>query len=168
MKIVISATELKKRAAELGAEITEYYKGKELTVVAVMNGAMIFAADLVREIDLPLELDSVAVSSYNHLESSGELNFRCSIKNSVKDRHVLLVDDIFDTGFTASEIMKHFKESGALSTECCCLLNKKDVAKKAPAPKWTGFDIPKVFVVGYGLDADEKYRNLPDICEFES
>ena len=76
MKIVISATELKKRAAELGAEITEYYKGKELTVVAVMNGAMIFAADLVREIDLPLELDSVAVSSYNHLESSGELNFR--------------------------------------------------------------------------------------------
>lgn len=167
MKTVITAEEIKERVAGLGREITEYYKGRELTVCALMNGAMIFCADLVREIKLPLIVDSAAVSSYEKLQSSGKLNFRAGPKNSVMGRHVLVVDDIFDTGFTLAEVMKYFKNSGALSVECCCLLNKKDVVKKAPAPKWVGFDIPQFYVAGYGLDADEIYRNLPDICDFE-
>ncbi len=167
MKTVITAEEIKIRVAELGREITEYYRDKELSVVALMNGAMIFCADLVREIKLPLLADSVAVSSYENLQSSGKLKFRAEPKISVKGRHVLVVDDIFDTGFTLAEVMKYFKNSGALSVECCCLLNKKDVEKKAQQPKWIGFDIPEFYVVGYGLDADEFYRNLPDICDFE-
>lgn len=165
MKTLISKTELQKRVSELGNELEKYYEGKDLTVIAVQNGAMIFCADLVREIGMDIFVDSIMVSSYNHLSSSGEINFRCGAKLPVKNRHVLIVDDIFDTGLTAFKIMKHFEKEGALSVECCCLLNKKDVEKKAPPPKWIGFDIPEVFVVGYGLDADEKYRNLPEIRE---
>lgn len=168
MKTIISATEIKQRIAVLGSEITQYYSGKDLTVVALLNGAMIFCADLIREVNLPLVIDSVSVSSYENLQSAGKLKFRADVKMPVADRHVLIVDDIFDTGFTLSELVKHFKNSGALSVECCCLLNKKDVVKKAPTPKWIGFDIPRVYVVGYGLDADELYRNLPDICDFEA
>ena len=168
MKTIISSECVKARVKELGREIAEFYAGKELTVVGVMNGAMIFCADLVREIDVPMYLDSISVSSYDHLSSSGKLNFRCYVKLPVRNRHILLVDDIFDTGFTMMKVMEHFKEQGALSVESCCLLNKKEVSKKAPLPRWIGFDIPKVFVVGYGLDADELYRNMPEILDFES
>lgn len=167
MKTIISADEIRKRIRELGCEITEHYRGKELTVVALMNGAMVFCADLIREIKLPLILDTVAVSSYENLRSAGRIHFRADVKMSVKGRHVLIADDIFDTGFTLSELVEHFAKSGALSVESCCLLNKKDVVKKAPLPRWIGFDIPEVYVVGYGLDADELYRNVPDICDFE-
>ena len=168
MEKYISAEEIKRRVSELGKEIAAYYNGDDLTVICVMNGSMTFCADLIREMDIPLYLDSIAVSSYEHFESSGRLNFRCEAKISVKNRHILLVDDIFDTGFTMSKVTEHFMKSGALSVECCCLLNKKDVVKKAPCPKWIGFDIPEVFVIGYGLDADEQYRNLPDICIIEA
>lgn len=166
MKTIISSEDIQKRIIELGVEITEYYRGKPLTVIAVLNGAMIFCSDLVREIKLPLYLDSVAVSSYRNLQSSGNIDFRYAAKMDVKDRHVLVVDDIHDTGLTMDGILKFFASKGALSVECCCLLNKKDVVKKAPLPKWNGFDIPEVYVVGYGLDADEEYRNIPDICDF--
>lgn len=166
MKTLIAQNEIKKRVRELGISITEYYQGKNLTVVAVLNGAMVFCADLIREINLPLQLDSVMVSSYSHLTSTGEINLRCDVKNPLKDRHVLLVDDIFDTGLTMSKIMEHFSKNGALSVEACCLLNKKDVVKKAQLPKWIGFDIPEVYVIGYGLDADELYRNVPEIKDF--
>ncbi|MBE6366767.1 MAG: hypoxanthine phosphoribosyltransferase [Lentisphaerae bacterium] len=163
MDVLVSAESIRQRVAELGTELTEYYRDQPLTVICLLNGALPFAADLMRAIDLPLWYDSFAVSSYVSTKSTGELKIRSALKLPVKDRHILLVDDILDTGFTLHCIIRDFAQMGALSVKSCVLLNKKVDHKLFAAPDWVGFEIDDEFVVGYGLDHNEKYRNLPYI-----
>ena len=127
------------------------------------NIAMIFASDLMRRIDLPVQYDSFAVSSYVNTHSTGELKVRSALKLSLENRHVLLIDDILDTGFTLKCIIRDFLKIGALSVRSCVLLNKNIKDKLFAEPDWVGFEISDEFVVGYGLDYNEEYRNLPYI-----
>ncbi len=159
------AEAIRRRVAELAADITRTYAGQELTAVIVMNGGLFFAADLLRGIKLPVRIDSLPAGSYAHHLSTGELKMRGKLKNDVQGRHVLLIDDILDTGFTLAEVRKHVMADGAASCRTCVLIDK-DIPperKKAKAD-WYGFRAPAEFLVGYGMDSDELYRNLPDIC----
>ena len=157
MEILCSAGEIARHIARLGREITEYYRGKPLTLVSLMNGALPFAADLMRAIVLPLYVDTVSVSSYHDCKSSGELNFRSTLKLPPAGRHILLADEVLDTGFTL--------RCGAASVRTAVM-----VEKIRPRPEgiehadWTGIVLPDRYLVGYGLDADELYRNLPCIA----
>ena len=164
MKILISESELEQRVAELGREITAAYRGKPLTVVAIMNGAILFAADLVRRIELPLQLDSFAASSYRHDCSTGSLTVRSQLKLPVRGRFVLLVDDILDTGLSMRYAVDYFRQLGAAEVKTCVLMDKMIENKYFPSADWTGFHIPDRYVVGYGLDSEERYRNLPYVA----
>ncbi len=165
-KILFDETAIAQRVAELGAEISAFYAGKPLTVVTLMNGAMLFASDLVRKIsNVPdLYLDSLSVSSYQNDVSSGELTIRSGLKLPVCGRHVLLLDDILDTGFTLKKTMQYLSGLGAASVRSCVLL-KKETARRTEhiSADWTGFTLPDHYVIGYGLDSHELYRGLPDI-----
>ncbi len=163
MRILVSEEDIARRVAELGESITEAYKGKDLTVVIIMNGALLFGADLVRRIRLPIRIDLFAASSYEDDRSSGNLKVRSELKNPPSGRHLLLVDDILDTGFSMKHIRDHLARTGALSIKTCVLLNKRVSGKHFLEPDWVGFDIPDRYVVGYGLDSGEEYRNLPYI-----
>jgi len=156
---------LRKRIDELGAEISRAYAGSELTAIVVMNGGLFFAADLLRRIDVPLWVDSLAAGSYLHHASTGQLAMRSKLKLHLAGRHVLLIDDILDTGFTLAEIQKTILAEGAASCRTCVLIDKAipPERKKAKAD-WFGFRAPAEYLVGYGMDSDEHYRNLPDIC----
>jgi hypoxanthine phosphoribosyltransferase len=151
------------RLDELASEITEDYRNRDLTVIAVLNGSLVFMADLLRRIPLHLQLDCLSVSSYHGTKSSGQISLPGKFRD-VRNRHVLILDDILDTGATLKAIRERIAaESAALSIKICVLLRKKlDVPKKADAD-YVGFDIPNEFVVGYGLDYNERYRNLPFI-----
>lgn len=163
MKTLISREKIQKRIESLGKELTEYYKDKDLTVVCLLNGAMIFASDIMRAMELPLQYDTFAASSYVNTSSTGELKIRSNLKLPIGNRHVLLIDDILDTGFTMKCVIEEFTRKGALSVKSCVLLNKKIKDKLFSDPDWVGFEIEDEFVVGYGLDYNEEYRNLPFI-----
>ena len=151
------------RLDELAAQITEEYRGKELTVVAILNGSLIFAADLLRRVQLPLKLDCLSVSSYHGgTESTGAVTFDQLSLPDIDNRHVLIVDDILDTGRTLQAISTKLQtETKPLSIKYCVLL-RKDVPRSAELDAhYVGFDIANEFVIGYGLDYQERYRNLP-------
>ena len=152
------------RLDELASQITKDYEGKELTVIALLNGSFIFMADLLRRIPHPLQVDSWSVSSYHGTKTTGQINFRQTQVADVRGRHVLLLDDILDSGLTIHSIKERLeKEAGAASLRVCVLLRKNvERACKVDAD-YVGFDIPNEFVVGYGLDYNERYRNLPFI-----
>lgn len=164
MKVLLTEEQIGRRVRELGEEITAFYDGKPLTVVILMNGALPFGADLVRAIKLPLRWDCFLCSSYLDDQSSGKMNVRGKLKNPVAGRHLLIVDDVLDTGFTMKNIREDMLRSGALSVRTCVLLNKNVSGQYFTRPEWTGFDIPDKYVVGYGLDSQEEYRNLPYIA----
>ncbi len=153
---------IRKRVTELGTEITAALADKQpLTVVCVLNGAMIFAADLVRKIQLPVFMDSIAAASYQGAKSTGELIIRSGLKLNVKERTVLLIDDILDTGLTLKKTYEYLKNQGAKEVYTCVLLDKIIPEEKYFQATWAGFRMPPEFVVGYGLDYDEDYRTLP-------
>lgn len=159
------AQAISRRVSEIAADINRTYAGLELTAVIIMNGGIFFAADLLRQIEVPVRMDSLAAGSYLHHASSGELAMRSRLKLRLKDRHVLLIDDILDTGFTLVEIQKKILSEGALSCRTCVLIDKAlPPEQKKAKPDWYGFRSPPEFLVGYGMDSDEQYRNLPDIC----
>ena len=164
-KILYEADAIQGRIAELAARITEDYRGKELTVVAVLTGALIFTADLLRRISLPLMLDCVSVASYHGgTETSGEVKFDQLSLPDIGGRHVLIVDDILDSGLTLDAIMGKFhRECGPLSVRICVLLSKQRRRRKEIVADYVGFEIEDEFVVGYGMDYQERYRNLPFI-----
>lgn len=164
MDILIPEREIVRRVAELGAEITAFYRSKPLTAVVVMNGALLFGADLIRKIKLPLRIDTFAADSYVSDRSGGELHIRAELKNSPAGRHILLVDDILDTGLTLKKITAHLLACGALSVRVCVLLNKNNPDRRGPEPDWTGFNIPQKYVIGCGMDSGEEYRTLPYIA----
>lgn len=163
-EIVLSEEEIKARVAELGAQISEDYKGEPLVVITILRGGAIFATDLVRSIKLPLELDFMAVSSYgNGTTSSGRVQILKDLSSSIEGKHVLIAEDILDTGVTLSHLMAVLQHRKPLSIEIAALLKKQGTQKVDIDCKYVGFDCPDAFIVGYGLDYAERYRNLPYI-----
>ncbi len=161
-KILFDRETISKRVKELAKEITEDYKGKDLVCICLLKGGVLFLTDLIKEIDLDLEIDFMDVSSYGaSTVSSGEVRILKDLDASVKDRDLLIVEDIIDTGVTLSKVVELLKSRQARSIEIVSFLNKPDRRKTDMDVKYIGYEIPDYFVVGYGLDFDEKYRNLP-------
>jgi hypoxanthine phosphoribosyltransferase len=163
-KCLLTQKEIQDIIFRLAKKIETDYKNKNLTVVAILNGSLIFVADLLRRINLPLQIDCWSVSSYHGTKSTGELKFRQHELLNVDGRDILLVDDIFDTGLTLTKIKsKLINETKARSVACCTLLRKNITRNTDLIPEYVGVDIENEFVVGYGLDYNEQYRNLPYI-----
>jgi hypoxanthine phosphoribosyltransferase len=163
-KILYHEATILSRLDELASEITEDYRGRDITVIAVLNGSLVFMADLLRRIPLHLQLDCLSVSSYHGTKSAGRVKFHKGQFRDVRHRHVLILDDILDTGATLRAIREHIAaESDVLSIKICVLLRKKLAIPKMADADYVGFEIPNEFVVGYGLDYNERYRNLPFI-----
>lgn len=161
-RVLISQEELSKRVAELGAEITRDYEGKKLLVLGILKGAVPFMADLIREIRLPLSIDFMALSSYGvATQSSGVVRILKDLDRSVEDMHVLIAEDIVDTGLTLNYLIENLKARNPLSIKVATLLDKADRRKVNVTPDYNGFSIMDEFVVGYGLDFNEEFRNLP-------
>ncbi len=161
--ILVTREQLAARVESMGREITDCYSDKgELTVIAIINGAIVFAADLIRHIDLPLRLDCMRVSSYrDDTRPQSEPEIIDKVRLDLKDRHVLLIDDIMDTGRTTENVVGMLRTLGPASIKVCVLLEKKGRREVDTAPDFVGFQIADEFVVGYGLDFAEQYRNLP-------
>ncbi len=159
--VLYDEEKLKEIVSGLAKKINEDYKGKDLVVISVLKGSFIFASDLVRLVDLPIKLEFMVVSSYEGTESTGKISIIKDVNVTLKDKHVLLIEDIFDTGRTLSYLVEHIKEKGALSTEVCTLFYKPARQKVSVPLKYVGAEIPDEFIVGYGLDYNEIYRNLP-------
>lgn len=162
--VQLSQEMIQARVEELGAEITKEYEGKNLHLVSVLNGAFIFTADLVRQIDLPLSIDFIGISSYgSRTESSGEVRLTKDLASSVKKRDVLIIEDIVDTGLTMQYLLNYFKMREPASVKVATLLSKPSRRQVEVNVDYTGFEIDDAFVYGYGLDVDHVYRNLPFI-----
>lgn len=167
-EILIDQQTLKNRINELGKDISDYYKNqaaqKELIIVCILRGGFVFIADLAREIRFPLIVDFMDVSSYEGTTSTGNVRIIKDLEESIADKHVLLIEDIIDTGRTISHIINILETRNPASIKICTLLNKPERrVKKHVKVDWNGFDIPDKFVVGYGLDYNQKYRNTPYI-----
>jgi hypoxanthine phosphoribosyltransferase len=162
-RVLFRAEEIATRLDELAAEITRDYQGKELSVLAVLNGSLIFMADLLRRIPLPLQLDCLRVKSYHGgTVSTGHVEFDRTALPDIDGRHVLLLDDILDSGHTLAAIIETIKSSANMqSLKSCVLLRKLKRRSRPVEADYVGFDIEDEFVVGYGLDYQEQYRNLP-------
>ena len=164
LEVLISEEQLHKRIRELGAEITRDYSTRRPELICVLKGAMVFMSDLMRSIDLNLSIDFIAVSSYGKgKNSSGEVKIIKDLDEPLEGRDILLIEDILDTGLTLSYLLNNFHSRGATSIKIVTLLNKPERRKIEVTPDYVGFEIPDKFVVGYGLDFDERYRNLPYI-----
>ena len=160
-QILISAPMIRRRVTEMAQVIAEDYHGKRLIIVALLNGTVLFLADLVRHFDFPLSLDLIGVSSYRGGTSSGELEFTKRLKLNLRDQHVLVVDDILDTGKTLRAVSEELSKQAPASLKTCVLLDKPEGRTIDLEADYVGFVVPHLFVVGYGLDYDERYRNLP-------
>ncbi len=163
---MIDRERIEKKVAELGKQITEDFKDKELLIVGVLKGSWIFMADLVREINIDMEISFISVSSYegNRTVSSGVVKLQCDIDRPLTDMNVILVEDIVDTGLTLQYLKKLLYVRNPKTIKICTLLDKPSRRLTDIKPDYCGFSIPDEFVVGYGLDYDGKYRNLKDIC----
>jgi len=163
-ELLLTREQIAKRVKEMGAQITEDFKGKELTVICILKGAAVFFVDLIREIDLPMTMDFMAISSYGSAtKSSGVVRILKDLDKPINGRHVLVVEDIVDSGMTLSFLRENLLSRGAASLKIATLLDKPERRRVPLHVDYYGFLIPDEFVVGYGLDYDEKYRNLPDI-----
>src|SRR5215510_13056417 len=163
-RVLLPEEEIATRLDQLAAQITEDYRGKELSVLAILNGSLIFMADLLRRIPLPLRLDCLSVASYHGgLQTSGEIIFRQIAQPDVAGRDILLLDDILDSGTTINAIREKLQTASPKSIRVCVLLRKIKERARPIEADYVGFDIADEFVVGYGLDYGEGYRNLPCI-----
>lgn len=165
LEVMYSAEQIRARIAELGRQITADYAGKDLVLVGILKGSVIFLADLMREIDLTMKIDFMAVSSYkDETVSSGDVEILKDLTNPIRDKHVLIVEDIVDTGLTLTRLVEILGSRGAASIKIASFLDKPEPRiKKELVVDYKGFVIPNKFVVGYGLDAAGRYRNLPFI-----
>ena len=160
-RVLIEEKSIRERVARLAGEIQRDYRGKDLVIVALLNGTVLFLADLIRHLTLPLRLDFIGVSSYGSGTSPGQLVFTKELRLDVKARHVLVVDDILDTGKTMTRVLAKLVALEPRSIRTCVFLEKKARRVEAVQADYVGFKIPDLFVVGYGLDYAERYRNLP-------
>ena len=167
-RLLISQTQIRTRVKQLGRVITKKYQGKRPLFLGIMNGALCFLADLLRAVDLDSEIACVRLASYQGTESTHKLRGLEAMGDNFKDRQVIIVDDIFDTGQTLAAVIERLKELGAGDVKVCVLLQKKKKKKQLPIKvDWVGFKIPDEFVVGYGLDYNGRYRGLKQIRVLE-
>ena len=161
-QVLLTHEQIQERVAEVGAQITIDYAGSDLLLVGVLKGAFVFMADLSRHIHLPMEFDFMAVSSYGAAtQTSGVVRILKDLDHEIQGRNVLIVEDIVDSGLTLSYLMKNLRTRKPASLEVCALMQKTDVQQVPIDIKYRAFEIPPVFVVGYGLDYGERFRNLP-------
>ena len=162
--VLVSEKDIKRRVKKLGSELAAAYGDEEITVVSIINGAILFTADLIREIPNPIRLDCIRISSYrNDTKSTGQPKLIQSLTLDISNRHVLLIDDILDTGKTFSAVASMLRKLNPASLRTCVLLDKRGRREVDFEADFVGFQIPDKFVVGYGLDFAERYRNLPCI-----
>ena len=164
-RVLFSKEQLASRVQELGKIITQDYKDKDLLVVGVLKGSVIFMADLIRTIKLPMNCDFIGVSSYEGTSSTGHVRITHDLKVDIAGKDVLLVEDIIDTGLTVDYLLKIFSARNVNSLKVCSLLSKPQAHKIDIPISYVGFEISNEFVVGYGLDLDEKYRELPEVLQ---
>ncbi|MCJ7481669.1 MAG: hypoxanthine phosphoribosyltransferase [Thermodesulfovibrionales bacterium] len=165
-KPLLTTRQIQVKVKELAQNISKDYVGKEILAVGILKGSFMFFSDIVREIEVPLTLDFILASSYVKSETSGEVKIHYDIREDISDKHVLLIDDIVDTGITLNQIRERILSRFPLSLKICTFLDKKERREVDIPLDYVGYVIPNQFVVGYGLDYDNKYRNLPYISIF--
>lgn len=164
IKVHITEEELNKRIAEIGAEITERFKGESVYLVCILRGSIFFTTELAKRIDLPVEIDFMTVSSYGaQTVSSGVINVKQDLAGSIEGKNVIIVEDIIDSGNTLSRLLQLFKSRNPKTLTLCTLLDKPERRQVEVEVDYTGFIVPDEFIVGFGLDWDQKFRNLPYI-----
>lgn len=168
IKILISEAELQKRVEELAKQISEDYKGKNITFICILKGSVFFTVDLAKNIPSNVEFEFIRVSSYHGTESTGKIELKLDLKGDIGGKDVIIIEDIVDTGRTLSYLKEHLKAKKPNSLKICTLLDKKERRVCEIEPEYVGFNIPDKFVLGYGLDVDEEYRNLPYIGYIEN
>ena len=162
-RVLFSAADIDRRVREIGSRISAEYRGRDLVLIGVLRGALCFMTDLMRVLDVPAEVEVMAVSSYSGRGGSG-VKIAKDVDTDVAGRHVIVVEDIVDSGMTLDFLLKYLSFKRPASLEVCALLDKKS-RRSAPVPlRWVGFEIPDEFVVGYGLDYQDRYRNLPYVA----
>jgi hypoxanthine phosphoribosyltransferase len=167
-EILVESEDLQRRVRELGAEISADYEGKDLVMIGVLKGAVLFLADLMRELDVPCEVDFMAVSSYGSAtDSSGVVRILKDLDASIEGRDVLLVEDIVDSGLTLHYLLKSLGARDPRTLEVCALLTKPERRRIDDPIKYVGFEIPNRFAIGYGLDHGQRYRNLPYVAALQ-
>jgi hypoxanthine phosphoribosyltransferase len=168
-EVLVSAEQLQRRVAELGEEITRDYTGRSLLLVGVLKGAVFFLSDLMRFIEIPVEVDFMAVASYGSAtDSSGVVRILKDLDAAIEDRDVLIVEDIVDSGLTLQYLLRNLGSRNPRSLEVCALLTKPQRRKVDLPTRYVGFEIPNRFVVGYGLDHEQLHRNLPYVAALGS
>jgi len=164
-EVLITSQEIEDKVREIGVRITEDYEGEKPLLIGILRGAVVIMSDLMRNIDLQCELDFMDISSYGTgTSSSGVVRILKDLEEDITDRHVLIVEDIIDTGLTLSYLMRSLQARKPASLEICALLSKPSRRRANLDVRYLGFEVPDEFVVGYGLDYAGAYRNLPDIC----
>ena len=167
-KVLIAEADIKRRVAELAAEISKDYKGETVTMICILSGASVFYADLVRELKLDVRFEFMSVSSYGAgTVSSGEVKILKDVNHPIAGKHVIIVEDIIDSGCTLSYLKRVLAQRNPASIKVCTILDKPARRKVDFQGEYVGFEIPDEFVIGYGLDYDGKYRNLKDVCVLE-
>lgn len=164
LKVLIEEEKVQKKVEELAKQIEADYEGKELILICILKGSVVFTVDLARKLDKKVKMDFLQVSSYGKkMISSGNIDLKLDLQESIKGKHVLVVEDIIDTGKTLKYLLEHLKGKEPASLKLCSLLDKPEKRVYEVAVDYVGFQIPDKFVVGYGLDYNEMYRNLPYI-----
>lgn len=168
LKTLINEEKLHKRIEEIASQVEKEYKNKEITLICILKGSVFFTIDLAKQINGDVRLEFIRVSSYGEgTESTGEIKMKLDLKDSIQGKDVIVVEDIIDTGRTLSYLIEYLKMKKPNSVKLCALLDKPDRRIQQVNVDYTGFQIPDKFVVGYGLDCNEKYRNLPYIAYIE-
>lgn len=164
ISVYLTEEQINKRVAELGAEITERFQGESVYLICILRGSIFFTTELAKRIDLPMEIDFMTVSSYGaETVSSGVINIKQDLQGSIEGKNVIVVEDIIDSGNTLSRLLQLFKSRNPKTLTLCTLLDKPARRETEVAVDYTGFVVPDKFIVGYGLDWDQRYRNLPYI-----
>ncbi len=166
-RVLFSQEQLAARVEELGRQISADYRGKMPLFVGILRGCILFYSDLMKNISVDCNMDFMCLSSYSGTASTGQVRTMLDLRESIQGRHVVVVEDIVDTGLTLDYLLNHLRSRGAASIEICCLLDKPCNRKTDVHPKYVGFEVGNEFVIGYGLDYNELYRNLPYIGVFK-
>lgn len=160
-RVLISEEQIKNRIAEMGQVLAEEYADKNPVFIGILKGVVVFFSDMIRAIPIPCQIDFMCVSSYSGTETTGKVNVKKDVDVDIKGRHVVILEDIIDSGLTLSHTIEYLKSKGPASLKVCTLLDKPERRQAQMEADYVGFTIPNEFVVGYGLDFNEKYRNLP-------